>query len=668
MRGVLRELHPNGAYVDAPSNRGCIDKQQMPRLAPQSRMRKQSENLIRSGSYHSPVPSVCRPSSSTLEASGTPSVSRSSAALSDCTNTIAAAHQQLSALTRPSPAASEFASKTVSIQQLPSSALARFSTGGHFGIENPQIRLGWFKSPVRSVSMEELSFAHDQERFVVIDLEYAEAWKECHVDFCRGGIFTNPYLDVSSGMASVAGSLYSHGGNRITLFFPGFCPISLKLIFSTAGVTCGVAYERDAIRGFLRRALIRACPNTLPLGFDLKLKQKALTDLSAGERVARDYYTNVLAPSLGKGHDASAVMIERLLENGTPGMKVTAETFIPAVFDSRPGSRLVHLCLKGRANSATAPQFVELWQAPPGREMHVKRILLKKGDNPHQDRFALAMSRVFNHLWEREGVGVAVAGQARLIQNVLYGVLQSSVRTSVIEVVEGTSPVRNFHDRHSRLLAAIYGDRWWHGDLNDWTPSAALLASAAAAFTTAYVLEIGDRHQDNMLVTRDGQLFNIDFGFLLGDHPRFVDAQPFAVPVAFRTALVQNGSLWATFKAACARAFAALVKHREFVIFQALEVASSLGSHSLLMRATIFGKRLADPCVEVHRLLLERRLGTTLGLGESGGAVNTLDMLADVDLEIFVEAVGKEISRSIDRGVYGHQAKDLLHETRCVLM
>jgi hypothetical protein len=361
-------------------------------------------------------------------------------------------------------------------------------------------------------------------------------------------------------------------------------------------------------------------------------------------------------------------MIEGLLEGKTPGVKTNVEAFIPAVFDSRPGSRVFSACLKGRANSATAPQFAEIWQAPPGQEVQVKRILLKKGDNPHQDRFALAMSRVFNHLWKREEVRVAVAGQASMVQNVLYGVLQSSMRTSVIEVVEGTSPVRNFHDRHSRLLAAIYGDRWWHGDLNDWTPSGSLLASAAAAFTTAYVLEIGDRHQDNMLVTRDGRLFNIDFGFLLGEHPRFVDAQPFAVPVAFRKALVQNGSLWATFKIACARAFATLVKHREFVIFQALAVARSLGSHSLLMRSMMFGKRLADPCYEIYRLLSEKRLEMALRFDGCGRPANTSDMLADLDLEIYVKAVGQEISRSIDRGVYGHQAKDLIHETRCVLM
>jgi hypothetical protein len=295
--------------------------------------------------------------------------------------------------------------------------------------------------------------------------------------------------------------------------------------------------------------------------------------------------------------------------------------------------------------------------------VQVKHVLLKSGDNPHQDRFALAMARVFNHLWQCEGVAVSVAGQSELVQNVLYGVLQSGVRSSVIEMVSGSTPVKSFHDRHSKVMFAMFGDSWWQGDLNDWVPSAPLIASAAAAFTTAYILGIGDRHQDNMLVSREGHLFNIDFGYLFGEHPRFVDAQHFAIPVAFRTALVQNGPLWAMFKAACVKAFATLVKHREFVVLQAIETARALGSHFLVTHALTFGSKLAEPGAEVAWRKLARRAGAAVD-----SVCNTMDMCAHETLDTYVEVVGPDLSRKIDRGVYGHQAKDVIHERRCVIM
>merc|ERR1712072_31743 len=331
----------------------------------------------------------------------------------------------------------------------------------------------------------------------------------------------------------------------------------------------------------------------------------------------------------------------------------------------RPGSQVLRARVMGVSKSASAPRLLKLWQAPPGQLAEVKHVLVKSGDNPHHDRFALAMGRVFNHLWQHEGIAVSVAGRSELVQNVLYGISQASVRTSVIEMVSGSSPVKSFHDRHSKMMFAMFGDAWWQGDLNDWVPSAPLIASAAAAFTTAYILDIGDRHQDNMLVTREGHLFNIDFGYLFGDHPRFVDAQPFAIPVAFRTALVQNGPLWGVFKAACVRAFATLVKHREFVVLQAIETARALGSHFLITNALTFGKKLAEPGIQVARMVAARR---PEAVPRGVSLFNTLDMFADECLDSYVEVVGRELSQKIDRGVYGHQAKDLIHERRCVVM
>jgi phosphatidylinositol 3-kinase len=81
-----------------------------------------------------------------------------------------------------------------------------------------------------------------------------------------------------------------------------------------------------------------------------------------------------------------------------------------------------------------------------------------------------------------------------------------------------------------------------------------------------YLLGVGDRHLDNLLLTRDGRFFHADFGFILGRDPK-----PFAPQMKLSKEMVDGmggatSEYYKQFRSFCFTAYTTLRKSANLIL------------------------------------------------------------------------------------------------------
>ncbi|XP_049437828.1 phosphatidylinositol 4,5-bisphosphate 3-kinase catalytic subunit gamma isoform [Epinephelus fuscoguttatus] len=241
-------------------------------------------------------------------------------------------------------------------------------------------------------------------------------------------------------------------------------------------------------------------------------------------------------------------------------------------FDPRikAGSILLDKC-KVMA-SKKKPLWLEFSPMPSPTSATPVGIIFKEGDDLRQDMLVIQTLVVMDSIWQEKSLDLNL---------IPYGCISTGHNIGMIEIVRDAATIAAVQRNHGGTNGAFRNDA-----LFEWLKSKCPLQeihyktverfvkSCAGYCVATYVLGIGDRHNDNIMVTDQGNLFHIDFGHILGNRKHFLGVSRERVPFVLTPDFLyvmgrgkgRNSLYFQRFRDTCTQAYLSLRAHSRLLI------------------------------------------------------------------------------------------------------
>mmetsp|Transcript_31133 Transcript_31133/g.42803 ORF Transcript_31133/g.42803 Transcript_31133/m.42803 type:complete len:301 (+) Transcript_31133:155-1057(+) len=226
--------------------------------------------------------------------------------------------------------------------------------------------------------------------------------------------------------------------------------------------------------------------------------------------------------------------------------------------------------------SATVPLFLTFKNVDPLGEK--VRVIFKVGDDLRQDILTLQIIRIMDLLWKEEGADLFV---------IPYRVVATGSNAGMIEAVPDSRTTADIHRMGGGALGALK-EEVVLSYLKDYNSKEKLTlaqrvftVSCATYCVISYVMGLGDRHNDNIMVQKTGNLFHIDFGFIFGNFLKFGGIERETTPFVLTREMVyvmgtSNGALFKEFCSICFMAYE-VIRHHAHLFLSLFSMMLSTG-------------------------------------------------------------------------------------------
>ncbi|KAF8985638.1 Phosphatidylinositol (PI) 3-kinase [Entomortierella lignicola] len=189
------------------------------------------------------------------------------------------------------------------------------------------------------------------------------------------------------------------------------------------------------------------------------------------------------------------------------------------------------------------------------------QAIFKSGDDLRQDQLVIQLITLMDDLLRKENLDLKMMP---------YKVLATGPDHGMVQFVASQSLANVLNENNGSLLMFW---RKYHLDERSVETFGvkpevmeAYVKSCAGYCVIMYLLGVGDRHLDNLLLSPNGNIFHVDFGFILGRDPK-----PFPAPMKITKEMVEamggfNSVHYQSFKSYCFTAYNILRKSANLIL------------------------------------------------------------------------------------------------------
>uniref|UniRef100_A0A8C4HG07 Phosphatidylinositol 4,5-bisphosphate 3-kinase catalytic subunit gamma isoform n=1 Tax=Dicentrarchus labrax TaxID=13489 RepID=A0A8C4HG07_DICLA len=270
----------------------------------------------------------------------------------------------------------------------------------------------------------------------------------------------------------------------------------------------------------------------------------------------KNFYPDNLSPT-------APLKLQELLRN----CNLPIEFLLP--FDPRIKAGMILLDKCKVMASKKKPLWLEFSPMPSPTSATPVGIIFKQGDDLRQDMLVLQTLVVMDSIWQEKSLDLNL---------VPYGCISTGHNIGMIEIVRNAATIAVVQRNHGGTNGAFRNDA-----LFEWLKSKCPLQeitverfvkSCAGYCVATYVLGIGDRHNDNIMITDQGNLFHIDFGHILGNTKHFLGVNRERVPFVLTPDFLyvmgrvkgRNSLYFQRFRDTCTQAYLSLRSHSRLLV------------------------------------------------------------------------------------------------------